>query len=264
MNPLPNYAKVVFENAIEIDDSEDRSAYIDQQCANDRSLRRKVAGLLHAYDCAGSFLEMTAIDSDDLSLALERVATAEGRIADGHNALPQLAGNVQRLRMEIEQRRQQQQHFQRFQRMARDAQDAMLYDKDKELQEDQLALQTLALYGVLQDDRWIDRLRLLNVGDANFAAGLAGYQSFAGELVAGFQSGIRFLKRQQGRVSTESGKTIPHMIASCHKAATALASFAKTALPATDGDTADRRDTLVQQLTDTRAAVSELLTWLSK
>jgi len=113
-------------------------------------------------------------------------------------------------------------------------------------------------------DRWIDRLRLLDVGDANFTARLAGHQAFAGELVAGFQSGIRFLKRQQGRVSVDSGEMIPHMIASCHKAATALASFAKTALPASDGDTADRRDTLVQQLTDTRAAMSELLTSLSK
>ncbi|MCH7925971.1 MAG: hypothetical protein IIC51_10600 [Planctomycetes bacterium] len=113
-------------------------------------------------------------------------------------------------------------------------------------------------------DRWIDRLRSLEVGDANFAARLAGYQSFAGELVAGFQSGIRFLKRQQGRLSVDSGKMIPHMIASCHKAATALASFARTALPATDGDTADRRDRLVRQLTDTRAAVSELFTTMPR
>lgn len=109
-------------------------------------------------------------------------------------------------------------------------------------------------------DRWIERLHLVEVGDANYAARLAGHQSSARELVVGFESGIRFLKRQQDRVSAEWGKMIPHMIASCHKAATALASFAKTALPATGGDTADRRETLARQLTDTRAAVSELLT----
>jgi len=112
-------------------------------------------------------------------------------------------------------------------------------------------------------DRWIDRLRLLDVGDANFAPSLVEHHMLARELVAGFHSGIRFLK-QQVRVSTDSGEMIPHLIASCQKAATALASFAKTAIPATGGDNPDPRDTLIRQLTDTRAAMSELLTLLSK
>jgi serine/threonine protein kinase len=48
--------KVIFGNALEIA-SPDRQAYLDQVCAGQPDLRRKVEALLRAFDDAGSFME---------------------------------------------------------------------------------------------------------------------------------------------------------------------------------------------------------------
>ncbi|MCH7995558.1 MAG: hypothetical protein IIB57_14085 [Planctomycetes bacterium] len=108
-------------------------------------------------------------------------------------------------------------------------------------------------------DLWIDRLRRLDGGDGRFPARVADHQSCAGEFAAGFHSGIRFLKRQHDRVHAKNRKSILDLSASCHKAATALSSLSKATLSASNGDPTGLQDTLVRQLTDTRAAASDLL-----
>lgn len=108
-------------------------------------------------------------------------------------------------------------------------------------------------------DLWIDRLRRLDGGDGRFPARVADHQLCAREFAAGFLSGIRFLKRQHDRVHAKEQKLILNLTASCHKAATALVVFSKTVPASSNGDPAGLASTLVQQLTDTRAAASELL-----
>lgn len=108
-------------------------------------------------------------------------------------------------------------------------------------------------------DLWIDRVRRLDGGDGRFPARVADHQSCAREFAAGFHSGIRFLKRQHLRAHATQQKSILDLSASCHKAATALTSFSKATFSTANGDPTGLQDTLVRQLTDTRAAASDLL-----
>jgi serine/threonine protein kinase/tetratricopeptide (TPR) repeat protein len=54
--------KAIFDEAAEIGDREARAAYLDQACAGDLELRRKVELLLQAYADAGSFMERPAVE----------------------------------------------------------------------------------------------------------------------------------------------------------------------------------------------------------
>ena len=60
MNPNPNSAKNIFLDAIEIDDADQRRAFVDAQCGDNEALRRDVERLLHHHAAQESFLESPA------------------------------------------------------------------------------------------------------------------------------------------------------------------------------------------------------------
>src|SRR5258708_5592132 len=55
---------LIFSAAIELDSAEDRAAYLDQACAGDTQLNRRLEKLLDAHFAAGSFLESPAPELD--------------------------------------------------------------------------------------------------------------------------------------------------------------------------------------------------------
>jgi len=57
--------RMIFEAALERDDPAERGAYLDQACAGDADLRRRVEELLKAHFAPGTFLEAPAIIDDD-------------------------------------------------------------------------------------------------------------------------------------------------------------------------------------------------------
>ncbi len=56
--------KAIFAEAVEIEDSEARRAYLDRACGGDSAVRGKLDALLQAYHDASRFLEKPAIDAD--------------------------------------------------------------------------------------------------------------------------------------------------------------------------------------------------------
>src|SRR5262245_12220888 len=67
--PLPN-ARTVFELAVEIQQAEERKAFLDQACAGNAQLRDEVQALLKSYEAAGPFLESPVIGEFESSGAL--------------------------------------------------------------------------------------------------------------------------------------------------------------------------------------------------
>jgi serine/threonine protein kinase/tetratricopeptide (TPR) repeat protein len=49
--------KAIFDRALEIESAADRQAFLEKACAGDAELRRKVEGLLRAYEQAGEFVQ---------------------------------------------------------------------------------------------------------------------------------------------------------------------------------------------------------------
>src|SRR5580698_3780560 len=64
--------RAVFGHAIELANAVERRAYLDEVCANAPELRRRVDGLLQAYDDAGSFLQTPAAQIGAEALAARR------------------------------------------------------------------------------------------------------------------------------------------------------------------------------------------------
>jgi tetratricopeptide (TPR) repeat protein len=62
MAQQPVGVKAVFDRALEIAAGAERAAFLDQACAGQPELRRKVEALLEAYAAAGSFLERPILD----------------------------------------------------------------------------------------------------------------------------------------------------------------------------------------------------------
>src|SRR6476660_4280833 len=60
MATLPQSARAVFDEAVEITSADERRVYLDRACAEAPDLRQKVEALLTAYQEAGSFLESPA------------------------------------------------------------------------------------------------------------------------------------------------------------------------------------------------------------
>jgi serine/threonine protein kinase len=61
MHKPPLTAKAVFDHALEISSPAERTAYLEQVCADDPELGQKVASLLRAHEEAGSFMDKPAI-----------------------------------------------------------------------------------------------------------------------------------------------------------------------------------------------------------
>ena len=51
----------IFNEALDLDSSADRAAYLDRACAGDPALRARVEALLAVHDRAGDFLESPAM-----------------------------------------------------------------------------------------------------------------------------------------------------------------------------------------------------------
>jgi serine/threonine protein kinase len=51
----------IFNNALGIENTAERSAYLNQACAGDAALRENVQGLLEAHEQLGSFLVSTPV-----------------------------------------------------------------------------------------------------------------------------------------------------------------------------------------------------------
>jgi serine/threonine-protein kinase len=56
MNDEPKQDVVLFTEAVQLPVSQ-RSAFLKRACSDDKALRKRVEGLLRAYDSAGDFLE---------------------------------------------------------------------------------------------------------------------------------------------------------------------------------------------------------------
>src|SRR4051794_37783821 len=81
MNPDFQRVKSLFLTATEKRTSADRSAFLDEACGGDNSLRAQVEVLLKAHDDADGFLKPVAIPTatvDDNSHVSERLGTVIG------------------------------------------------------------------------------------------------------------------------------------------------------------------------------------------
>ena len=54
--------RAIFFEAVERDDPAERAAYLDEACAGDPALRRRVEALLQSHATAGDFLDMPAAE----------------------------------------------------------------------------------------------------------------------------------------------------------------------------------------------------------
>ena len=72
----------IFQNAIEIEDPEERKRYLDNACQANQKLRAEVEALLKAHEKAGDYLEAPAIDANvtiDGQAQIEGPGTKIGR-----------------------------------------------------------------------------------------------------------------------------------------------------------------------------------------
>src|SRR5438094_4456637 len=78
----------VFAEAVDIEDPQERSAFLDRACAGDPGLRQNVESLLAAYD-AGAFLEAPAPPPVD-SVHKQPLAEAPGAVLGAYKLLQQI------------------------------------------------------------------------------------------------------------------------------------------------------------------------------
>src|SRR6516162_7928597 len=67
--------RTIFMAALEKDGPADRSAYLDEACAGDAALRRRVEALLKAHDDAGAFLDRPAVEQIAACVSPEQDST---------------------------------------------------------------------------------------------------------------------------------------------------------------------------------------------
>jgi eukaryotic-like serine/threonine-protein kinase len=88
----PPTARAIFDRALEIQLAAQRQAYLAEACGGDDKLRQQVDALLHAYDMAGSFLDVPA---NDLTLgetthAADQLREAPGSVVGPYKLLQQI------------------------------------------------------------------------------------------------------------------------------------------------------------------------------
>jgi serine/threonine protein kinase/Tfp pilus assembly protein PilF len=103
---------------------------------------------------------LTAIETDSLAVASQRVGEAEGRLAQAAGDLPELESAIKTLSQEISERSQQQTQFKQFVELADVAMNNTSRNKSSDDQGAPKALEALEIYGVLSDNRWHERLPL--------------------------------------------------------------------------------------------------------
>ena len=77
MSKDPKQVEEIFHRALQIASASDRSAYLDEACGDDTSLRQRVEVLLGAHGSAGSFLESPVLDP---AATAEALPLSEGRV----------------------------------------------------------------------------------------------------------------------------------------------------------------------------------------
>jgi WD40 repeat protein/tetratricopeptide (TPR) repeat protein len=84
MKQTQNREKAIFQQALEKETAEERSAFLDRQCGDDNGLRQRVEELLNSLDNAGSFLDGGAVEPAAIVEALDMaVPSAGGVITEG-------------------------------------------------------------------------------------------------------------------------------------------------------------------------------------
>ncbi len=80
--------RTIFLEALEKDNPEQRSAFLDEVCGEDSELRQRVETLLEAHNDAGSFLEKTPeeLDADSVSAQTVERSTGQGEGASSDDA----------------------------------------------------------------------------------------------------------------------------------------------------------------------------------
>src|SRR5262249_38020086 len=78
----------IFIAALEKTDPVERSAYLDQACAGNSALRRRVEVLLRASDGAGAFLESPAVEQVAADAGMSAVPTGRMQVSDQRCAVP--------------------------------------------------------------------------------------------------------------------------------------------------------------------------------
>src|SRR5271165_3258734 len=93
--------RTIFMSALEIEDQQSRSAYLDQACQGQAEIRERVEKLLNALTCAGNFLDKPAFDEYPLTGELPprtfeaspfEIQEAIGSIVGGKYVLRQILG----------------------------------------------------------------------------------------------------------------------------------------------------------------------------
>ncbi|MEZ6122317.1 MAG: serine/threonine-protein kinase [Planctomycetaceae bacterium] len=77
----PHSVEGLFLHALQLPNTEQQTAFLNEMCANDDERRRRVTALLRAYDDAGSFLETPAVGprpTDDVSLSFLKPSAKDG------------------------------------------------------------------------------------------------------------------------------------------------------------------------------------------
>jgi serine/threonine protein kinase len=74
--------RALFFQAIEMSDSEQRNAFLDEACVGDQELRQRVDALLKASDRAGAFLDLPELESSQVPHRLDRVIESNREAGD--------------------------------------------------------------------------------------------------------------------------------------------------------------------------------------
>ena len=89
----------IFGEALECESTEARAAYLDQACAGDAELRRRVEKLLDAHARAGNFLESVAPGS--VATLEESLSERAGNVIGPYKLLEQIGSLFQREAREV-------------------------------------------------------------------------------------------------------------------------------------------------------------------
>src|SRR5438093_12813889 len=79
-------AEIVFFTALEKATPADRAAYLDEACAGDGALRRRVEALLAAHPQVGQFLERPVVEAEGVAVLGEvaNAAAVDGPVCQPH------------------------------------------------------------------------------------------------------------------------------------------------------------------------------------
>lgn len=84
-----NNVESIFSSALKIPSPDERAAYLDEACGQDRNLRKRVEMLLEAQPEVGSFMEQPAVNRD-VTLDLRGIQEGPGAMIGPYKLLQQI------------------------------------------------------------------------------------------------------------------------------------------------------------------------------